>query len=80
MTEGGRCTFDGYRGDLGTLDQEHCHSIRAWMHRADNYAFFFAFERRPRNFRDIWQRRRHYRRLRYSLIISLLILWLLLKI
>ncbi|KHN75634.1 hypothetical protein Tcan_00649, partial [Toxocara canis] len=64
MSEGGRCTFDGYRGNIGTLDHEHCHSIRAWMHRADRYAFFFAFERRQRNFHDMWRRQRHLRRLR----------------
>ncbi|VDN43353.1 unnamed protein product [Gongylonema pulchrum] len=64
MSEGGRCTFDGFRGGIGTFDDETCHWIRAWMYRPDNYAFFFAFERRPRNFRDSRSRRRYLRRLR----------------
>lgn len=64
MTAGGRCTYDGYRGGIGTLKDESCHRIRAWMYRPDTYAFFFAFERRPRNFRDQASRRRYLRRLR----------------
>ncbi|MFH4974389.1 hypothetical protein AB6A40_001098 [Gnathostoma spinigerum] len=64
MSSGGRCTYGEYRGAVGTFNDEHCDYIRAWMYRSDWYAFFFAFERRPRNFRDETHRRRYLRRLR----------------
>ncbi|TMS35825.1 hypothetical protein L596_003137 [Steinernema carpocapsae] len=61
LSHGGRCVFHKYHETDGDL---RCHYLSPWMRSQDEYAFFFHFERRPRNFRDDIKKQRYLRRLR----------------